>query len=106
MRIYMPRCHQPCRSIPLSLPKQQRSEEHTSELQSQSNFVCRLLLEKKKTTNSDFRPCLSYCSQSTAIANVTLPTLTPNKIAIKTDVNNDVSVALAQYLKKYYEIHV
>src|SRR2546430_7386796 len=29
-----------------------RSEEHTSELQSQSNIVCRLLLEKKK---SDFK---------------------------------------------------
>src|SRR2546430_11175999 len=28
---------------------QGRSEEHTSELQSQSNLVCRLLLEKKKT---------------------------------------------------------
>src|SRR5256886_520872 len=28
----------------------QRSEEHTSELQSQSNLVCRLLLEKKKKT--------------------------------------------------------
>src|SRR5688572_30867676 len=27
----------------------QRSEEHTSELQSQSNLVCRLLLEKKKS---------------------------------------------------------
>src|SRR2546427_2359619 len=27
---------------------QSRSEEHTSELQSQSNIVCRLLLEKKK----------------------------------------------------------
>src|SRR2546430_6612400 len=31
-----------------------RSEEHTSELQSQSNLVCRLLLEKKNTTNSWF----------------------------------------------------
>src|SRR5688572_31088941 len=29
-------------------PAPQRSEEHTSELQSQSNLVCRLLLEKKK----------------------------------------------------------
>src|SRR2546430_11025187 len=29
-----------------------RSEEHTSELQSQSNLVCRLLLEKKKTRKS------------------------------------------------------
>src|SRR2546430_10047022 len=28
--------------------RRQRSEEHTSELQSQSNLVCRLLLEKKK----------------------------------------------------------
>src|SRR2546430_13428587 len=28
-----------------------RSEEHTSELQSQSNIVCRLLLEKKKLTD-------------------------------------------------------
>src|SRR5688572_31611943 len=28
-----------------------RSEEHTSELQSQSNLVCRLLLEKKKNKN-------------------------------------------------------
>src|SRR2546430_13113711 len=28
----------------------QRSEEHTSELQSQSNIVCRLLLQKKTTT--------------------------------------------------------
>src|SRR2546430_13152928 len=30
-----------------------RSEEHTSELQSQSNLVCRLLLEKKKKTSRD-----------------------------------------------------
>src|SRR2546427_8337045 len=32
-----------------------RSEEHTSELQSQSNLVCRLLLEKKKTTPLEVR---------------------------------------------------
>src|SRR2546427_4787708 len=30
-----------------------RSEEHTSELQSQSNLVCRLLLEKKKETRTE-----------------------------------------------------
>src|SRR2546430_10094570 len=36
--------------------KLNRSEEHTSELQSQSNLVCRLLLEKKKMhTASDTR---------------------------------------------------
>src|SRR2546430_9176002 len=33
-----------------------RSEEHTSELQSQSNLVCRLLLEKKKKTTGPKRP--------------------------------------------------
>src|SRR2546430_4929335 len=33
-----------------SLALQVRSEEHTSELQSQSNLVCRLLLEKKNHT--------------------------------------------------------
>src|SRR2546427_4631000 len=32
-----------------------RSEEHTSELQSQSNLVCRLLLEKKKKNKGDAR---------------------------------------------------
>src|SRR2546430_5937016 len=32
---------------------QTRSEEHTSELQSQSNLVCRLLLEKKKKNTSN-----------------------------------------------------
>src|SRR2546430_5757256 len=36
-----------------------RSEEHTSELQSQSNLVCRLLLEKKKNTAL----CPSYSNQ-------------------------------------------
>src|SRR2546430_8924991 len=33
--------------------RQSRSEEHTSELQSQSNLVCRLLLEKKKLSQHD-----------------------------------------------------
>src|SRR2546427_5326810 len=35
-------------SPPLCVVRCVRSEEHTSELQSQSNLVCRLLLEKKK----------------------------------------------------------
>src|SRR2546427_7077197 len=35
------------------LPAAARSEEHTSELQSQSNLVCRLLLEKKKEAEAD-----------------------------------------------------
>src|SRR2546430_9448330 len=38
-----------------------RSEEHTSELQSQSNLVCRLLLEKKKTRHTHLSPTLLHC---------------------------------------------
>src|SRR2546421_9471355 len=34
-----------------------RSEEHTSELQSRSDLVCRLLLEKKKKSTESSRPC-------------------------------------------------
>src|SRR2546428_7741796 len=36
--------------IPQIPSRQSRSEEHTSELQSRSDLVCRLLLEKKKNT--------------------------------------------------------
>src|SRR2546430_12622890 len=39
--------------------RRRRSEEHTSELQSQSNLVCRLLLEKKKPCEPI--PWLSPC---------------------------------------------
>src|SRR2546427_7895620 len=43
--------------VPAPLPMfSVRSEEHTSELQSQSNLVCRLLLEKKKNEQSS-----NYC---------------------------------------------
>src|SRR5690242_21107673 len=43
-----------------------RSEEHTSELQSHVNLVCRLLLEKKKATNimSSSRNSKPFCSLS------------------------------------------
>src|SRR2546430_11915260 len=37
------------RAVVVAPGEELRSEEHTSELQSQSNLVCRLLLEKKKT---------------------------------------------------------
>src|SRR2546430_13435465 len=41
----------PAATLATSCNKPTRSEEHTSELQSQSNLVCRLLLEKKKQPN-------------------------------------------------------
>src|SRR2546430_8083933 len=39
-----------------------RSEEHTSELQSQSNLVCRLLLEKKKTEQTSYASGTFTCT--------------------------------------------
>src|SRR2546427_6867041 len=50
----------------------ERSEEHTSELQSQSNLVCRLLLEKKKKhrnrsrcTDQSYRPAARTVGRTT-----------------------------------------
>src|SRR5690349_24258887 len=40
--------------------KPNRSEEHTSELQSRRDLVCRLLLEKKKNNNK-YNDYFSYC---------------------------------------------
>src|SRR5688572_32449247 len=45
------------RAISRTSASPSRSEEHTSELQSQSNLVCRLLLEKKKTQRHIQRRC-------------------------------------------------
>src|SRR2546430_13537632 len=42
-------------AIAIRRTRGRRSEEHTSELQSQSNLVCRLLLEKKKKKNTPMR---------------------------------------------------
>src|SRR2546430_5093450 len=42
----------------------ERSEEHTSELQSQSNLVCRLLLEKKKKILKAYASTATRCSES------------------------------------------
>src|SRR5438477_4676350 len=50
----------------------ERSEEHTSELQSHVNLVCRLLLEKKKkhkTHSTTYPYCLSLSRNSTSLAN-------------------------------------
>src|SRR2546421_8798417 len=41
-----------CDAMIAQLTRKERSEEHTSELQSRSDLVCRLLLEKKKITNA------------------------------------------------------
>src|SRR3982750_4941811 len=43
-----------------TMHRQSRSEEHTSELQSRSDLVCRLLLEKKKTKTYDVT--MNHCT--------------------------------------------
>src|SRR2546427_6269543 len=63
-----------------------RSEEHTSELQSQSNLVCRLLLEKKKKDHGSTRgrhplntsdiPHVSHRRSAPAMTSVSLSALT------------------------------
>src|SRR2546430_13535283 len=50
---------------PLELAKLNRSEEHTSELQSQSNLVCRLLLEKKKIIYNRIDKAIKFDSAAT-----------------------------------------
>src|SRR5256885_7060381 len=48
------------------ITSKRRSEEHTSELQSPCNLVCRLLLEKKKKLAASWSPnsCASFCLSS------------------------------------------
>src|SRR5438132_14129591 len=50
-----------CRSRPRGVHCGGRSEEHTSELQSHSDLVCRLLLEKKKRSRKQRRSFVRAC---------------------------------------------
>src|SRR2546430_5963481 len=50
----------------------ERSEEHTSELQSQSNLVCRLLLEKKKNQTTQQRENNVTTDQASLLHHVAL----------------------------------
>src|SRR2546430_8900309 len=62
-------CPRPARLLP-AVRRALRSEEHTSELQSQSNLVCRLLLEKKKKTELNpflFEPYMKAQAKSNVI---------------------------------------
>src|SRR5256885_3407203 len=62
--------------VPWRRPSRQlavRSEEHTSELQSPCNLVCRLLLEKKKKTHTTCAPptIIDHCCNSVLARYVT-----------------------------------
>src|SRR2546426_9305077 len=49
---------EPLKTVIHAKPNDKRSEEHTSELQSPCNLVCRLLLEKKKTKTQPHMPAI------------------------------------------------
>src|SRR2546426_3022726 len=67
-----PGTHQPGQTPPRDAVA--RSEEHTSELQSPCNLVCRLLLEKKKTTT--FRRVVESIGQECRVTPAIDPTCT------------------------------
>src|SRR5256886_6399962 len=71
-----------------------RSEEHTSELQSQSNLVCRLLLEKKKKPipRRTRRPCASCCRSRIESSPASPPRRPPRSIrtAERSSVSDDL----------------
>src|SRR2546430_2891973 len=62
----------PCGSAASRRRRRSRSEEHTSELQSQSNLVCRLLLEKKKWVVTDDELALGRGFESASALNACL----------------------------------
>src|SRR5436190_9178873 len=63
----------------LSRLAEDRSEEHTSELQSHSDLVCRLLLEKKKETSSTIDIC---CSDAVCTTHPQLRKTCPEEVAV------------------------
>src|SRR5256885_11753192 len=63
---------------PVRTPLYPRSEEHTSELQSPCNLVCRLLLEKKK------KAVVLQTAQHAAAARSLVPALSARSIAVPT----------------------
>src|SRR5256885_9062888 len=60
----------PLKSIGSGSGARSRSEEHTSELQSPCNLVCRLLLEKKKKKRSYILLAVNMCRYYVADSNV------------------------------------
>src|SRR5688500_19214623 len=64
-----PRPRPPAPRAPAFPARSPRSEEHTSELQSPCNLVCRLLLEKKKTKHKSYN-ILSYKTYKQTTINI------------------------------------
>src|SRR2546427_4125768 len=81
-----------------------RSEEHTSELQSQSNLVCRLLLEKKKKTHtirSEYNTC-ELQSHSNILACSVLRKIKPYRVRQLTDQTREPHLSSKRVHDHYY----
>src|SRR5256885_7463967 len=81
------------------LTKRGRSEEHTSELQSPCNIVCRLLLEKKKSPHLHVPDCCSAMLTSkyrswNSSENRTIPD--PSRLACVMPTSHESSRAISQ----------
>src|SRR5256886_9280690 len=75
------------RGDPLDDRAPRRSEEHTSELQSQSNLVCRLLLEKKKKYDLSSTPSLTPLGRSyTRPPSLSVPTNRAQSACLRCDI--------------------
>src|SRR2546430_4149412 len=73
---------EPERGAPMGR-RARRSEEHTSELQSQSNLVCRLLLEKKKKHIKDDRRYHRICRHTSNCMMVATKLITPMRSTVR-----------------------
>src|SRR5256885_9627159 len=67
------------RASPPATGSNQRSEEHTSELQSPCNLVCRLLLEKKKKIRTQIR---SRCTLTNGVLIITWSTFRTHSVHV------------------------
>src|SRR5205807_4568750 len=89
--------HAHCPDEPLAaairMPGGVRSEEHTSELQSPCNLVCRLLLEKKKEKHAMTR-MTSALANECACHGINVNPIAPVyfKFSLKTDLRTDASL--------------
>src|SRR5256886_11942242 len=89
-----------CYILPIT---QLRSEEHTSELQSQSNLVCRLLLEKKKISNVISPGSKQLCIDSIATLDVNRRARIQLSAALRSSTGaSPVSASLSSYTRFDY----
>src|SRR2546430_7381821 len=82
-----------------------RSEEHTSELQSQSNLVCRLLLEKKKQYISQLYVVVYYVKRLVFIGHQNFHQSLEQSVTVNDNYDDDVSYHLIHFINTLVSSH-